>query len=55
MGNSRATDKELVEALGREDYYKILKFKKNKPEDKLKIRWQSLRAKWAILHYHNKL
>lgn len=40
---------EVLDMLGREDYYKILKIRKN-PKDYLSIRWNVMRSKFAILN-----
>ncbi len=40
---------EVLDMLGREDYYKILKIRKN-PNDYLSIRWNVMRSKYAILN-----
>ena len=40
---------QVLDMLSREDYYKILKIRKN-PRDYLSIRWNVMRSKFAILN-----
>lgn len=48
------TEETIIEMLGREDYYMLLK-KKKSPDDIREIRWQTMRTKWAILHQNGLL
>lgn len=40
---------EVLDMMNREDYYKILKIRKN-PKDYISIRWNVMRSKFAILN-----
>lgn len=48
------TDKEICDMLKREDYYLILKIKKN-PDSRQGIVWNVMRTKWSILNQFGKL
>lgn len=48
------TDEQIIDMLKREDYYMILKLKRN-PEDRTQIRWNVMRTKWSILNQNSKL
>ena len=48
------TDEQIINMLKREDYYMILKLKRN-PEDRQQIRWNVMRTKWSILNQNDKL
>ena len=43
------TFREVLDMMNREDYYKILKIRKN-PKDYITIRWNVMRSKFAILN-----
>jgi len=47
-------DREIIDMLNREDYYKILKILAH-PDDKRSIRWNVMRTKWSILMQMDKL
>lgn len=48
------TEENIVDMLKREDYYMILKIRRN-PEDRQQIRWNVMRTRWSILNQNNKL
>jgi len=48
------TDKEICDMLSREDYYMILKIRKN-PDSRQGIRWNVMRTKFSILNQFGKL
>ena len=54
MITKKLTPQEILDALNREDYYKILKVKKN-PREYLTIKWNSMRTKFTILNRENLL
>lgn len=47
-------DKEIIDMLNREDYYKILKILAH-PENRRDIIWNVMRTKWSILMQMDKL
>ena len=53
-GEVIASDEEIIKALGREDYYTILKNRKH-PEDWREHRWAAMRTKWTILNRNYRL
>lgn len=50
----KRTDKEIIDMIHREDYYMILKLRRN-PEERQGIKWNVLRTKWSILNQSGKL
>jgi len=48
---------DIIGQLKREDYYLVLKYKKQVkiPDDKRVIRWNYLRTKWSVLSHANLL
>lgn len=47
--------KQLCEQIKRDDYYRILKHRHQKPEDYYEIKWNGLRRKWSMLLRHRLL
>lgn len=48
------TDQQIIDAIGREYYYMILKNRKH-PEESMTHKWQMLRTKWSILNRNDLL
>ena len=47
--------KDLCDEINRDCYYRVLKYKRQKPEDYHEIKWNGLRRKWSLLLRHHLL